>query len=106
MGGKAMSNNDVQAENVLFFNLSVLAKECKMNKYQGTLKKERTMWMPREIIKYWRRADVILRMYRGLSLKGRLRKQGLAGETGDTTCDRYIWGQCDDLPVWDIEIFE
>ena len=43
MGGKAMSNNDVQAENVLFFNLSVLAKESKMNKYQGTLKKERTM---------------------------------------------------------------
>ena len=34
-----MSNNNVQAENVLFFNLSVLAKECKMNKYQGTLKK-------------------------------------------------------------------
>ena len=34
-----MSNNDVQAENVLFFNLSVLAKECKMNKYQGTLKR-------------------------------------------------------------------
>ena len=36
MGGKAMSNNDVQAENVLFFNLSVLAKECTINKYHGT----------------------------------------------------------------------